>query len=207
MHWCGAFRQSSRNRQSSAKPPHWWGWGQPCPRTILSGHTASPPASKARTVWHPLGSTALLSLHAHPPCCGGNCDARLMSGGITSHKGQASWQGRGGRAGRKGKRSPGQRQAASPAPHVRRGAAAGDGTAPSPLIALVLRKERQHPISQCPSQEPQCCPAELQRSMPRFKDVQKNGTQVYLNLFLQINQFHLLHLSQTVAAADQGKHT
>lgn len=127
-----------------------------------------------------------------------------MSGGITSHKGQASWQGRGGGAGRKGKRSPGQRQATSPAPHVRRGAAARDGTAPSPLIALALRKERQHPISQCPSQEPQCCPAELQQSMPPFKDAQKKGTQVYLNLFLRINQFHLLHLSQTVAAATRG---
>lgn len=82
----------------------------------LSPSAAVLHSSKARTICHPLGSVAPFSSPTGPPRCGGNRDARLMSGGITSHKGQASWQGRGGGAGRKGKRSPGQRQAARQLP-------------------------------------------------------------------------------------------
>lgn len=82
-----------------------------------------------------------------------------MSGGITSHKGQASWRGRGGGAGRKGKRSPGQRQAASPAPRVCTRGSGRRWHGPFSFNRPCAWEIEATSISQHPSQEPQCGPA------------------------------------------------
>lgn len=123
IHWRGVFRQNSTSRQSSTESPCQQGWRQPHPHSIPEGHPATPgvlsPCAPGRPDHtSPPGERGTPLLACSPSLLRRKSCARLMSGGITSHKGQASWRGRGGGVGRKGKRSPGQRQMVSTAPCV-----------------------------------------------------------------------------------------
>lgn len=178
-HCCGAFRQS--NTAGKALPNHHSGGvgGNHLPGA--SHPDMQPPHAPARPG---LSGTPWGAQHPSPSCSPSplrrklRCPADVRRHHFTQRPGFLAGKGWGSRE--EGEEEPGAKAShIFSSPCAQRGSSR-DGTPPSPLIALALRKERQHHISQCPSQEPQCCPADLQQSMHSFKDAQKKRLKFIL---------------------------
>lgn len=152
--WCFQAEQHKQAKLHRITIPVRLGTATSPAYRIPDGHTATlgvlSPCAPARAdhTSHP-GERGTPLLARSPSPLRRKLCARLMSGGITSHKGQASWRGRGGGVGRKGKRSLGQRQTASTAPCVcKRGSSRGQH-GPFYFNCPCIRER------ECPSQEPQ----------------------------------------------------